>query len=508
MSAERVRIRLEPLAAEVTAARGASLAACLAESGLEFPCGGSGICGGCGVRVLTGYLPATDADRDAFTSEQLEQGWRLACQAHADTSLVLECGKWHMDVLTDLSALPGSDKRGLGVAIDLGTTTIAAQMLELASGNVLAVETEINPQVAFGADVMTRVRAVLQGADLTLLIREAIKKMIARLAGKHSHDVAEVILVGNTVMHHLFSGHSVEPLAHTPFASPHLDAQTFTPRELGWNLPVECTIRFARCLGGFVGSDILAGIVATGMIRSENLVALIDLGTNGEIAIGNRHGVVCASTAAGPAFEAGTIRWGMRAATGAISHVSLEGGAMKFIVIGEEEPRGVCGSGLVDAVAAGLRSGAILPSGRLAGGRKMMPLGGHVELYQKDVRELQLAKGAVAAGFRMLIRQIGPDCAGLKSIYLAGAFGNYVRIESAIHIGLIEAPPGLVHAAGNTALRGAKLLLLAGEEPALPPIRHVNLAADRRFEDEFANCMSFPENASDSATLAQQTIGN
>ncbi len=508
MSAESARIRLEPLAVEMTAPRGAALAASLADHGVEFPCGGAGLCGGCGVRVLAGSLPVTEADREAFTTDQLEQGWRLACQARAESSLVLECGQWHMDVLTDRTALTGAErlsaakKRGLGIAIDLGTTTIAAQMMDMASGDVLAVETELNPQSALGADVMSRIRAALHGADLTTMIREALGKMVARLAGARGDEIAEVILVGNTVMHHLFSGRSVEPLAHTPFASPHLGEQKFTARELSWTLPASCTIRFAHCLGGFVGSDILAGIVATGMTHSEDLMALVDLGTNGEIAIGNRHGVVCASTAAGPAFEAGTIRMGMRAATGAIAYVALDGGMMKATVIGGVEPRGICGSGLVDAVAAGLRSGAILGSGLIADGTKRMPVAGPVALDQRDIRELQLAKGAIAAGFRLLLRYMRADYGRLKSIYLAGAFGNYVRIESAIRIGLIESPRALVHAAGNTALRGAKMLLLADEEPALPPIHHVSLAAQRDFEDEFVSCMTFPEAESESAALA------
>jgi uncharacterized 2Fe-2S/4Fe-4S cluster protein (DUF4445 family) len=297
-------------------------------------------------------------------------------------------------------------------------------------------------------------------------------------------------------MHHLFCGLDFEPLARAPFRSPHLGEQRFKPRELGWDLPADCAIRFAHCLGGFVGSDILAGIVATGITRRDDLSALIDLGTNGEIAIGNRHGVVCASTAAGPAFEAGAIRMGMRAVTGAVSYVSLENGALRTTVIGDVAPRGICGSGLVDAIAAGLSSGAILASGRVADGTKILPVIPSVVppvvLYQSDIRELQLAKAAIAAGFRLLLKHLGAVESDLHSIHLAGAFGNYVQIESAIRIGLIESPRALVHAAGNTALRGAKMLLLAAGEPAFPPIEHVSLAADPAFQDEFAACMTFP----------------
>ena len=489
-----VRIRLEPLSVEVEVPRGGSFVASLAAQGFEFPCGGEGQCGGCGVRVLSGALPVTDADRAALSPDQLASGWRLACQARALVPLVLECGQWQMEILADtpVSSTGEQSKTSKKIAIDIGTTTIAAQIVDVASGAVLGVETALNPQAAFGSDVMSRIRSALDGHDLTTPLRVALGQIVARLAQGRETQVTEIILVGNTVMHHLFSALDVEPLAHVPFQSSHLGEQRFTARELGWDLPADCTIRFARCIGGFVGSDILAGIVATGIGSGDELAALVDLGTNGEIAIGNRHGMVCASTAAGPAFEAGAIRMGMRAVTGAIAYVSLNGSELHATVIGDAPPRGICGSGLVDAVAAGLRSGAIAASGRVTNGNKLFPVAAPVVLYQADIRELQLAKGAIAAGFRLLLKRLGAAAGDLHSIYLAGAFGNYVQIESAIDIGLIEAPRALIHAAGNTALRGAKMLL-ACEEPALPPIEHVGLADDPAFQDEFADCMAFPE---------------
>jgi uncharacterized 2Fe-2S/4Fe-4S cluster protein (DUF4445 family) len=492
MSKETVRIQIEPLSAVAEVPSGASIASALAQLGFEFPCGGTGLCGGCGVRVLAGSLPATGADIAVFSAAELAAGWRLACQARAQTPLVLECGQWQMDVLTDNTGLPAAGKPGLGIAIDLGTTTIAAQMIDLATGSVLAVETGLNPQASHGSDVMSRIRAALQGADLTFVVRVALRQMIAQLVCGREQEVAEVVLVGNTVMHHLFAGLDVEPLSHVPFQSPHLEAQYFQSDELGWPLPAACRIRFERCLGGFVGSDILAGILAVGMASADDLIALVDLGTNGEIAIGNRHGVVCASTAAGPAFEAGSIRMGMRAATGAIARVSLQDGEMRATVVGDVEPCGICGSGLVDAVAAGLDSGRILPSGRIADGTKIFPVKAPVVLCQADIRELQLAKAAIASGFKLLLKRQGSSSSSLRSIYFAGAFGNYVHIESALAIGLIQAPRCLIHAAGNTALRGAKILLLAAKEPAMPAIEHTSLAADPGFQDEFASCMTFP----------------
>jgi uncharacterized 2Fe-2S/4Fe-4S cluster protein (DUF4445 family) len=493
MSVERVLIRLEPLSVEVQAPRGALLSSCLSLYGLEFPCGGTGLCGGCGVRLLAGSLPVSEADLAVFSAGQLAEGWRLACQARAEGPLVLECGQWEMDVLTDSSCLAGAGRSGLGIAVDLGTTTIAAQIVEMATGKVLGVETNLNPQAPFGSNVMNRIQAVLSGADLTSVVRLAVGKMIGKLARGREQEIVEVVLVGNTVMHHLFAGLDVEPLAHVPFHSPHLGVQCFQARDLGWPLPSACRIRFERCLGGFVGSDILAGILAAGMHRAEDMVALVDLGTNGEIAIGNRHGIVCASTAAGPAFEAGSIRMGMRAATGAIAYVSLSDGELRATVIGGADPRGICGSGLVDAVAMGLRAGAILSSGRIACSTRLFPVKDPVVLCQADIRELQLAKAAIASGFRLLLKRMGASAAGLGRVCLAGAFGNYVQAESAIGIGLLEAPVERIHASGNTALHGAKILLLSAGEPVLPRIEHVNLAAEPAFQDEFVECIAFPE---------------
>ena len=190
MSAERVRIQLEPLSVAVEAPRGASLASVLPQFGLEFPCGGTGLCGGCRVRVLAGSLQVTDQDRSLFSETELAGGWRLACQACAEMPLVLECGQWHMDVLTDNSGLSGAGKSGLGIAIDLGTTTIAAQMIDMSTGSVLAVETDLNPQASFGSDVMSRVRAALHGADLRSVVRIALRRMIRKLAGGREGEIA------------------------------------------------------------------------------------------------------------------------------------------------------------------------------------------------------------------------------------------------------------------------------------------------------------------------------
>jgi len=243
------------------------------------------------------------------------------------------------------------------------------------------------------------------------------------------------------------------------------------------------------CLGGFVGSDILAGILATGMDQSEALVGLVDLGTNGEIVFGNRERMVCASAAAGPAFEAGRITAGMRAITGAIAAVRKGPAGPECHVLGDVPPRGICGSGLVDAVAVGLDMGVIASSGRLAHNWTLAPT---VSLAQSDVRELQLAKAAIAAGIRILLRRWGATPKDVTRLHLAGAFGNYVNPASARRIGLFGFPTELVSPAGNTALAGAKLALLGDFAGLREKVEHVSLAEDPDFQEIFVEEMPFP----------------
>ncbi len=491
----RFRVKLLPLGAEFEADRGESLEAPLAPLGIEFPCGGAGICRGCRVRVIEGSIAITPEMEEAFTPAELAAGWRLACCSQVEGPLTLEVAQWEVPVLADDTAVPFEPAEGTAIAIDLGTTTLVAQSIDLATGEVLGVRTALNPQAVHGADIMSRVEFAMAGgsAELTAQIREAIGALVGELPRRD--EVQAAMLAGNTVMHHLFCGIDVAPLAAVPFQPVNDGEQIFETAALGWDLPARARIHFLPCLGGFVGSDILAGIIATGLAEGRGLRALIDLGTNGEIVLGNAERMLCASTAAGPAFEAGRIRMGMRAGSGAIAHVSLRNGSFECRTIGDGAPRGICGSGLVDAVAAGLESGAILGSGRLENGARELPLADPVSFTQSDIRQLQLAKGAVAAGLRLLLDMWGASPSGIEAVYLAGAFGNYVRIASARRIGLLEMDPARVIPAGNTALRGVKMALLcpSRRDGWMEGIRrrttHVPLASDARFQDVFAECL-------------------
>jgi uncharacterized 2Fe-2S/4Fe-4S cluster protein (DUF4445 family) len=481
-------ITLSPAGRRLEVAEGAALQDVLFEEGVEFPCGGRGRCKACRVRVLEGHLEPDAAEHQRLSAAELAQGWRLACRHVMAGDLELELAQWEMPVLSDQSAFAFTPREGFGVAIDLGTTTIAAQLLDLSNGHVLAAQTALNAQARHGADVLSRVEFALRGgqAELQKIVRDQIGEIIGRLKTSTGKPVNRVVLVGNTVMHHLFCGIDVTPLATHPFL-PARPGRVRIPAE-AFGAPAE----FLPCIGGLVGADILAGVMATGIHEQTELSALIDLGTNGEVVVGNRDRLLCTSTAAGPAFEGARIAMGMRAATGAISAVTLTDGAPTCGVIGGGAARGLCGSGLVDAVAAGLDSGRIDPAGRLG---EPMALSGSVTLHPHDVRELQLAKGAIAAGLRILTARFGAKIDDISRLYLAGAFGNYISRTSARRIGLLHLPIERLVPAGNTALNGAKRALFedaASWDDLAQRIAYVGLNEDPAFPDIFAEEMRFP----------------
>ncbi len=499
-----VRIELQPLGEVFEVEKGTPLQDVLFEHGVEFPCGGKGRCKGCRVRVLSGQIPLDARQEYVLSPREIEDGWRLACAGRADTNLVLEIAQWETNILSDESRFAFTPREGLGIAVDVGTTTLVAQLVDLTNGQVRAVQSALNPQARFGGDIMTRVQHGLTDdgrEELCRIIRGEIGRLIGLLlhvADGPIQPVRLITLVGNTVMHHLFCGLDVRPLSAYPFESPTLGAQRFSANDLGWSIPGDPAVCFLPCIGGFVGSDILAGVLATRLHESVPLVGLVDLGTNGEIVIGNQTKMICASTAAGPAFEGARIAMGMRAATGAIAEVHVEDKGWKCHVLGNAPARGLCGSGLVDAAAVGLELGIIQPNGRLNGDGESWILMPPVALTQKDIRELQLAKGAIAAGFQIL-REMWADEAGeLSRLHLAGAFGNYINRGSARRIGLLDFPLEKIVPSGNTALLGAKLALFHDAEdidffPLLGRIEHISLSVHQRFHEVFAEAMLFPE---------------
>ncbi len=499
--ADTAKLTLMPLGIELDVHKGTPLREVLFKWGVEFPCAGRRTCKRCRVKLLQGDLPVDDPNY-GLEPEELEAGIRLACAHCIQDDLVLEVIQWEATILTDDTQFTFVPQPGLGIAVDLGTTTVAAQLLDLQTGQVLNVQTGLNAQSEHGADIMSRISFAIENGGQTKL-QQAVREQIGGLVDallEHSggRDVRQVVIVGNTPMHNLFCGIDVTPLSFYPFNAGDDGLKTFVAPALGWEIPGDPEVHFLPGLGSFVGSDILAGIIATGFHHTTGLKVFVDLGTNGEMIVGNRDRMLCASTAAGPAFEAATISQGMQATTGAISEVVRRGNALQCFVLGKTEARGVCGSGLVDAVAAGLDLGWINSMGRLVG-REDIPLQDDIRLSAKDVRELQLAKGAIAVGIRLLVEQLGAQCGDIEEVLVAGAFGNYIRMSSALRIGLFSCGEGNIRTVGNTALLGAKVALFNGGDISriyqeiLAKIEHVSLNTDPKFQDYYVDELMFPD---------------
>lgn len=424
---------------------------------------------------------------------------------------------------------PGdTSRRAYGVAIDVGTTTLAASLVDLTTGTELGVASGPNPQAARGGDLMSRLGHAFTAAgreELRARIVSALNGLVAdltRTCGIASADVYAASVVGNTAMHHLFLGLEVEQLGLAPYVPAVTGPLILPAREAGLGLHPAALVYLPPNIAGFVGADLSAVLLATRLWELDGPRLVVDLGTNGEILLGDRTGILTCSAPAGPAFEGGAVARGMRAAPGAIQGVRVDGD-VRLDVIGGVRPLGFCGSGLVDAVAELLRAGVLDPTGRLriderdrlpaplrrritedGGGAFLFASpeeagdGQAIALSQLDVRQLQLAKGAVRAGAEILLarRGIRPD--DLAEVLLAGTFGNYIGEEQALAIGLIPPVPAeRVRPIGNAAAAGALLALVSRQarvdmEAAVARVRHLPLAALPEFQDVFIESTSFP----------------
>jgi uncharacterized 2Fe-2S/4Fe-4S cluster protein (DUF4445 family) len=431
---------------------------------------------------------------------------------------------------------PGDTTAALyGIAFDLGTTTVVATLLDLAAGTPLAVASMLSKQQPFGADVITRISAVMMDpaalGTLSRLARETLAELAAEVcaaAGIDPEQVCEVAIAGNATMTHLLLGIDPEPLGVAPFImSARLLPEVLAAADL--DLPAHPRAR-AFCFpafGAYVGGDITAGLLASGMDRDSRTRLFIDIGTNCEIVLGSRDWLLATAAPAGPAFEGAAIRCGMRAADGAIEVVTMTRDAVALQVIGDVEPAGLCGSGLVDAVASLVAVGLLDASGRFVpeeqaailapglaprltmnGAERVFVLhwlgepgdvARSVYLSQRDVRELQFAKAAIATGWNILLAEAGLAPGDVQQVLLAGSFGSYLSPASAIRIGLVPRLPALrIVSAGNVAGEGAKMALLSVRERAaalalLQEVRYVELSDRADFNDAFVDLLSFPE---------------
>ena len=513
---------------ELPVESGTHLHKALADHGIpvETPCGARGYCRKCRVKYVGDVPSPTPSDIEQLTSEELSLGYRLACQQTVTASctvavvpaLAPDVKKAAMGRLSGPVAvepwLPLPDGRALGLALDIGTTSMVGALLDLRTGEELAALSVPNPQSVHGADLMARLTYAIQGEEnvfeLQRMVVIAINQMVERLcsrAGARPDEIAGATMCGNSAMHHLFLGLDVEDLALAPYVPSVKDGLETPAAQLGLKLAPEAVVYTLPNIAGFVGADAVAAGLAAGVDNGDATVVVVDIGTNGEILMRHEGTVYSCSAPAGPAFEGGEIYQGMRAGPGAIEKVTFDGQELKLEVIRGAAARGICGSGLLDAVGALLEAGVLdhlgrmRPEGPLAEkvhdgdyGRAF-ELAPGVVLTQKDIRQLQLAKGAIRSGIDMLMHVTGaePD-----QILLAGAFGNYLRRESALAIGLL--PPGPVDRivpVGNAAAMGAKLALLtrSGRERAetlARTARHIDLATHPDYEEIFMEALNFP----------------
>jgi uncharacterized 2Fe-2S/4Fe-4S cluster protein (DUF4445 family) len=558
---------------------------------IDSTCGGHGTCKKCKVKVVSGHLPIDAVDPRAFTTEELKNGWRLACRATAHDDLTLEVPplqtrpkaalagvgrhvilrpavqKRYMelteptleDQVSDLErVLAAMDDveprvsldvvRGLGktlrdagwkvtavlvddllidvepgdtsasrhaLAFDLGTTTVVATLLDLETGQPKAVQSILNAQQPFGADVISRISATMLDPDALQMLQSRAHETLQKLAeevcaeaGVELAEIYEIVVTGNVTMIQIALGIDPEPLSMAPFTIVARKLPEARATDFGVRVHERAPAVLFPALGAYVGPDIVAGVLATGITLDRRVRLFIDVGTNSEIVLGSSARTLATAAPAGPAFEAAQIRCGMRAAEGAIEGVKVVDGEVTLTVIGDVEPVGLCGSGLVDAVAELVGAGILDNSGRFVlgsserlgkvGEENVFYLHDDVYLSQRDVRELQFAKASIATGWSLLCRDLGIEPEEISQVLLGGSFGSYLSASSAVKIGLVpRLSLARIIAAGNVAGEGAKIAALSVTERAaahaiLDEVEYVELSGRADFNDLFIDQLRLP----------------
>ena len=452
--------------------------------------------------------------------------------------LALQCNdkETPLEPCYTLKAIEDSNTTGnlLGLAVDIGTTSVVARLADLNSGKVVATASTGNPQAQYGADVISRISFCEKEDGLEKLhacIIDCLNELIDKVCQKSSiepRDIYEAVLVGNTTMNHLLLKYPVHQLGQAPYHAHSLDASNRTPADMNININPTGNIHVLPNIAGFVGSDTVAASLSCGMDITTTNTLLVDIGTNGEIVYGSESHLSAASCAAGPALEGAGIEFGSRAQEGAIERVLFDGKDIDIDLIGSGKPLTICGSGLIDAIAVMLDLEVIDYTGRFCEAIELNPLlpdtirkrltthhsepafvlAGTYEnkqwkdavlLSQKDVRQLQLAKAAIRAGIELLLKKAGVDATDIQQILLAGAFGNYIQKENAVRIGLLPPVPlGKIHFVGNAAGTGAQLALVSQEARKIASriareINYLEIAHEAEFQMVFSEYLLFPE---------------
>ena len=461
----------------------------------------------------------SDLERVLAAMDDLELRVPLAVARGLGTAL--RAADWKVtavvvdDLLVDVEPGDTSAAR-YALAFDLGTTTVVATLLDLETGQPKAVRSVLNAQQPFGADVITRISATMLDPDALARLQQHAHETLQLLtgevceeAGVDPNTVYEIVVAGNVTMIQLALAIDPQPLSMAPFTITARTLPVAQAADFGVHVHPRAPAVMFPALGAYVGPDIVAGILATGLTLDRRVRLFIDVGTNSEIVLGSSAGALATAAPAGPAFEAAQIRCGMRAADGAIEGVKIHDGEVELTVIGDVEPTGLCGSGLVDAVAELVGAGILDNSGRFVlgsserlgkiGEENVFYLADGIFLSQRDVRELQFAKASIATGWTILCNDLGIAPEEISQVLLGGSFGSYLTAASAVKIGLVpRLPLPRIVSAGNVAGEGAKIAALSITERAaahavLDEVQYVELSGRTDFNDLFIDQLAFPE---------------
>ena len=463
----------------------------------QLLCGGNGKCGKCKVRASGALSPVTEDEKRLLTSKEIEQGIRLACRARIEGDCTVE----YLDdafggerIALDGIGISSAENRAFekyGVALDIGTTTLAARLYDK-SGRVIGQSAMLNPQLKWGADVISRIEAVLagKGDELKEAVLHAIDRMIIIMSdegGIDKNDIDCVVITGNTTMLCLLTGSSVNGIAKAPFRLERRFNESLTAGDMGITaLKNDAEVFLPACISSFVGADITCAIIATDILRDGKTRLLVDIGTNGEMCLWHNNRLLVSSTAAGPAFEGVGISCGMRAQDGAIDKAECRDNVFTVHVIGGGKAVGLCGSGLVDAVATLLDMGVLDETGAMDDD---FTLAEDVVLTQEDIRTVQMTKSAISAGVKTLFETA--EINEIDESYLAGGFGSYIDVGNAVKIGLLpENAVKELTVAGNAALSGATMILMdrSLKEECMriaTEAEHVSFAANPVFAEHY-----------------------
>lgn len=495
-------ITIYPKQEKIQAKSGEILLDVLARYGyyLSADCGGKGTCGKCKVRLLKGKVDSVipDENGDVLSCKARVKGdLEISLSAH----LMMEKGSG-VDVFQSIKMQGDAD--GLGVILDVGTTTLVACLVDLHTGETLGKRSAINPQGVYGADVLSRIQACQEG-KLPLLqsaILQKSKDMIDDLA--QGREIKQLIVAANTTMLHIFLGVNPQTIGAYPFTPVFTATQNIAGKSLG--LPVE-KVRLLPSASGYIGSDITAGTLACLTENAQKTQLFVDVGTNGEVVLSHQGKFYTASTAAGPALEGACIECGMGGVAGAIDKVWTENGKLLFTTIDGVTAQGICGSGLIDCIAVLLQEGILDESGALEENAKSALIGRLVDgafyltenvyVSQKDIRQFQLAKSAISAGIQTLLKECNVCADDVETLCIAGSLGYYMNVKNAALTGLI--PKSLcekIKTVGNTALSGARLCLLRDEkqqeiEKIATKMQNIELSFSKFFQDLYVENMLF-----------------